>query len=116
MDGTDIVTASGGQGCQANKAAVGNGKGGYNSAGGNGTVRVFNDPSLPLPGGGGGHGNGRAGGADFGASGGGNNGPASNPTGPGGGGGGFDYGMNGFYGNGCTNGHAGGVYLRVRYV
>ena len=116
MDGTDIVTASGGQGCQAGKAAVGNGKGGYNSAGGNGTVRVFNDPSLPLPGGGGGHGNGRAGGADFGAAGGGNNGPARNPTGPGGGGGGFDYGINGFYGNGCTNGHAGGVYLRVRYV
>lgn len=116
MDGTDIVTASGGQGCKAGKAAVGNGNGGYNSAGGKGTVRVFNDPSLPLPGGGGGHGNGRAGGADFGAAGGGNNGPASNPTGPGGGGGGFDYGVNGFYGNGCTNGHAGGVYLRVRYV
>lgn len=116
IDGTDIVTASGGQGCQAGKAAVGNGNGGYNSAGGKGTVRVFNDPSLPLPGGGGGHGDGRNGGADFGAAGGGNNGPARNPTGPGGGGGGFDYGIHGMYGNACTNGHAGGVYLRVRYV
>lgn len=118
LDGTTIVTASGGQGAQSAKVSVGNGNGGFNSAGTNGTVRVFNDNSLPLPGGGGGDGN-YAGGADFGGAGayysGGikyhNNG--SGPTGPGGGGSGMAYGI--AEGSYHTAGYSGGVYMRVRY-
>lgn len=117
LDGTTIASAAGGQ----NGTGNGNG-GGSGKAGGNGTVRVFNDSSLPLPGGGGGCGN-AAGGKDFGGHGawygGGGSGVAgggTSGTGPGGGGGGMNYGTAVSGGDQSKPGHNGGVYVRVRYI
>lgn len=104
IDNSEILGANGGGGAGIKTYAggTGNGNGGFNSNGVDGTVRVFNDSSLPLPGGGGSGGNGYSGGQGFG-------GPYNTGTGgvPGGGG--------GTGGNGGRDGGAGGVYVRVRY-
>lgn len=101
--------------------ATGNGSGADSSVGGDGTVRVFNDDTLPLPGGAGGAGsNGaqRKGGADFGGMGsrytGQGHTPGSAGTGPGGGGGGgFQPGAGGA--TPAYAGAAGGLYIRVNH-
>lgn len=145
-NGATILTASGGKGGGNSSwsaardnlvvsGGAGNGAGGNNgSAGTDGTVRVFGDSSLPLPGGGGGGGGNNAGGKGFGGNGGwatkymhssGTNyyksTKAKNGSGPGGGGGG----MNGNseatdtssigYPSYGGSGAAGGVYARVRF-
>lgn len=115
-DGVILVSATGGYGATSLSGASGNGNGGTgnNEAlratnGTAGSVRVFNDASLPLPGGGGGGcsnaQNSTSGGADYGGSVSGTNAVA--PTGPGGGG---AAGMSGY-----RAGHAGAVYVRARY-
>lgn len=116
VDGVQVVAAKGGHGASSDSVGNGNGSRSSGTAGGDGTVRVFNDSSLPLPGGGGGLGN-APGGKDFGGSGayyssGGVHG-GSSPSGPGGGGGGQDYGD--IDGNLSKGGHNGAVYVRVRY-
>ena len=116
--GEVVASANGGGGGQNASTSghgaggVGNGNGGSKSAGGDGTVRVFADPSLPLPGGGGASGN-FNGGADFGGSGGYQK-TGTSGTGPGGGGAGSD-GYNADKNISGASGHAGGVYVRVRF-
>lgn len=112
----------------ASGATNNTGNGSCTSAGNstNGTVRVFNDDSLPLPGGAGGYGrtgdssiSRYPGGADFGGAGGlgtGNYNYAEglDGTGPGGGGGGgatFNY---SYAAGPAGNGAAGGLYIRVK--
>lgn len=116
--GEVVASANGGGGGQNASTSghgaggVGNGNGGSKSAGGDGTVRVFDDPELPLPGGGGASGN-FEGGADFGGSGGYQK-TGTSGTGPGGGGAGSD-GYNADKNIAGAAGHAGGVYVRVRF-
>ncbi len=116
VDGVQVVAAEGGHGASSDSVGNGNGSRSSGKAGGDGTVRVFNDSRLPLPGGGGGLGN-ASGGKDFGGHGSYSAGQGVTggvaPSGPGGGGGGQDTGD--YYGNGSTAGHAGAVYVRVRY-
>lgn len=97
------------------------GQGGANGV--DGTVRVFNDDTLPLPGGSGGRGgSGAAGGKDFGGAGcitgSGSYTEAQGGRGPGGGGGGgyykaspYNYGLN----LPAAAGAAGGLYIRVNH-
>ncbi len=116
--GKVVASANGGGGGQNSSSSghgaggVGNGNGGSKSAGGDGTVRVFDDPELPLPSGGGASGD-FAGGADFGGSGGYQK-TGTSGTGPGGGGAGSD-GYNADKTIVGAAGHAGGVYVRVRF-
>lgn len=130
----NILTANGGKGgtyssSYGNSGGVGNGNGGYsgqsytdNTNGKDGTTRVFNEESLPLPGGGGGGANYGytigLGGSDFGGNGGYYNNSnefleAQNGKGPGGGGGAI-YAPNNV---GVTSGfgYKGGVYYRARF-
>lgn len=137
-DGTTILTASGGSGGTyrgefTNSGGAGNGRGGTGaygengSAGVNGSVYVFNDTSLPLPGGGGGgismnyggtnSGVAHAGGKSFGGTAS-VTGAGGKGTGPGGGGGatqGLLYDSDRYYGYAGGAGYSGGVYYRARY-
>lgn len=109
-DGETIATANGGdRGGFSDYGDIygsGNGVGGGKSRNaGNGTVYVFNDDTLPLPGGGGACTG--SPGKDFGGA------TWSAGTGPGGGGGGALSEQSAAKNGG--NGHAGGVYMRARF-